>query len=54
MIYEMPGAPAGKWDNFEVRRMALRLQKSPFPQRIRRAKNGPEESRYVRLTQKNG
>jgi hypothetical protein len=51
MIYEMPGAALGKWDNFEVRRMAMRLQKSPFPPRIQRAKNAPEETLYVRQTQ---
>jgi hypothetical protein len=26
LIYEMPGAEPGKWDNFEVRRMAMRQQ----------------------------
>jgi hypothetical protein len=24
MLYEMPGTPPGKWDNFEVRRMAMK------------------------------
>ncbi len=40
MIYEMPGAKPGQWDNFEVRRLAMRLEKA-----------SPEESHYVRQTQ---
>jgi hypothetical protein len=53
MIYEMPGARRGEWDNFEVRRVAMSLDRNPFPKAIEQAKNGPEESRYVRLLQKN-
>jgi hypothetical protein len=51
MIYEMPGVKQGEWDNFEVRRAAMALAPSPFSKDIERAKNGPEESRYVRLLQ---
>jgi len=51
MIYEMPGAKQGEWDNFEVRRVAMALAHNPFPKAIERAKNGPDESRYVRLLQ---
>jgi len=51
MIYEAPGAKPGKWDNFEVRRMAMRLPRSPFPPAVQRAKNAPTELKYVRLTQ---
>jgi hypothetical protein len=51
VIYEIPGAKKRKWDNFEVRKMAMRLQKSPFPPPIRRAKMSAQESLYVRLTQ---
>ena len=54
MIYEAPGAKPGKWDNFEVRRMAMPLEKSPFPPRVRRAKMGAEEAGYARLTQMRG
>jgi hypothetical protein len=50
MIYEAPGAGPGKWDNFEVRRMAMGLEKSPFPPSVRRAKLAAEESRYVALS----
>lgn len=52
MIYEMPGVKQGEWDNFEVRRAAMALTNSPFPRVIERAKNGADESRYVRLLQK--
>ncbi len=51
MIYEMPGARRGKWDKFEVRKMAMKLERPPFAASILRAKKGPEESRYVRLLQ---
>lgn len=52
MLYEMPGWRRGDWDHFESRRAAMALGKQPFPPRIQRAKNGAEESRYVRLLQK--
>jgi hypothetical protein len=52
MIYEMPGVRRGEWDNFEVRRVAMALTSSPFPRPIEQAKNGADESRYVRLLQK--
>ncbi len=51
MIYEMPGVKQGEWDNFEVRRAAMALDHLPFSKAITRAKNGPRESRYVRLLQ---
>jgi hypothetical protein len=51
MIYEMAGTRQGDWDRFEVRRAAMALQSSPFPPRIRRAKNVAQESRYVRALQ---
>jgi hypothetical protein len=52
MIYEMPGAKRGEWDNFEVRRAAIALAATPFSKAIERAKDGAQESRYVRLMQK--
>jgi hypothetical protein len=52
MLYEMPGAPKRDWDHFEVRRMAMKLEKQPFPQRIARAKNAAEEYRYIRQMQR--
>jgi hypothetical protein len=48
MIYEVPGSPAGDWDRFETRGAAMALRQSPFPPAIQRAKDGPEESAYVR------
>jgi hypothetical protein len=51
MIYEMPGTPPGDWDNFEVRRAAMRVQRPPFPSRIERAKRSAQESEYIRLLQ---
>jgi hypothetical protein len=51
MIYEMPGTKPGDWDNFEVRRAAMAVQRPPFPARIERAKRGARESEYVRLLQ---
>jgi len=53
MIYEMPGPQAGDWDHFETRRAAMALRESPFPPAIRRAKNAPDESAYVRALQRN-
>ena len=57
MIYEIPGSEtfglrAGDWDHFETRRAAMALRESPFPPRIQRAKNAPEESTYVRALQR--
>jgi hypothetical protein len=52
MIYEMPGVKQGEWDNFEVRRTAMALARNPFPKSIQRAKDGPQEFRYIRLLQK--
>ena len=51
MIYEMPGTKQGEWDNFEVRRAAMALTDTPFSKAVERAKNGPQEIRYVRLLQ---
>jgi hypothetical protein len=51
MIYEMPGVKQGEWDNFEVRRAAMALAETPFSKAIERAKNGAQESHYVRLSQ---
>jgi hypothetical protein len=51
MIYETPGSKPGKWDNFEVRAMAMQLARSPFPPSVQRAKMAAEEASYVRLTQ---
>jgi hypothetical protein len=48
MIYEMPGSRHGDWNRFEVRRVAMALDRSPFPPPIGRAKNAAQESRYVR------
>lgn len=51
MLYEAPGARAGDWDDFEIRRVAM--AGSPrFPRQIERAKQGPSESQYLRLMQK--
>jgi len=52
LIYETPDARAGDWDHFETRRAAMALRQSPFPPAIRRAKNAPEESAYVRALQR--
>jgi hypothetical protein len=52
MIYEIPGARAGDWDNFETRRAAMALHQSPFPPAIQHAKNAPEEPAYVRALQR--
>jgi hypothetical protein len=52
MIYEIPGARAGDWDNFETRRAAMALHQSPFPPAIQHAKNAPEEAAYVRALQR--
>jgi hypothetical protein len=52
MIYETPAAQLGDWDHFETRRAAMALRESPFPPAIRRAKNAPEESAYIRALQK--
>ena len=54
MLYEMPGAAPGKWDKFEVRKLAMGLRKSPFAPAVRRAKQAARESRYVRLLEKTG
>ncbi len=51
LIYEMPGAKHGEWDNFDVRRAAMALDHSPFPKAVERAKNGAQEYEYVRLLQ---
>lgn len=53
MIYETQAAEPGPWDRFEVRRFAMALQRSPFPPEIQRAKQAAEETRYIRLLQKN-
>jgi hypothetical protein len=52
LVYETPDARAGDWDHFETRRAAMALRQSPFPPAIRRAKNAPEESAYVRALQR--
>jgi len=51
MLFELPGTRAGDWDNFEVRRAAMRLAHAPFPERVAKAKHGALESAYVRLLQ---
>jgi hypothetical protein len=51
MIYEMPGPRAGDWDNFEIRRAAMAMERPPFPPSIRRTKRAPFESSYVRRLQ---
>ena len=51
MIYEMPGTRAGDWDNFEIRRAAMAVDRPPFPARVEHAKRAPLESSYVRLLQ---
>jgi hypothetical protein len=50
MLYEMPGTRTGDWDNFEVRRAAMALDS--FPPGIRRAKQSPLETTYVRALQR--
>ena len=52
MIFETPGSKAGKWDDFEVRKMAMQLDRSPFSPSVRRAKTAAEEAEYVWLSQK--
>jgi hypothetical protein len=52
MIHQIPGSPVGDWDHFETRRAAMALHRNPFPPAIQRAKNGPEESAYVRALQR--
>ena len=54
MIYETPGSSSGDWDHFETRRAAMALCESPFPPSIRRAKNAPEETVYLRALQRDG
>ncbi len=51
MLFELPGTPIGDWDNFEVRRAAMALDRPPFPPKIERAKRAAQESKYVRLLQ---
>ncbi|MBZ5608062.1 MAG: hypothetical protein LAP38_07390 [Acidobacteriia bacterium] len=51
MLYEVPGTPQGDWDHFEVRRVAMAVQRPPFPRRIQRAKQSALESKYIRLLQ---
>jgi hypothetical protein len=51
MIYDLPGTRPGDWDHFEIRRVAMALQRPPFPPRIERAKRGRLESAYIRLLQ---
>jgi len=53
MIYEVPGSRAGDWDHFEVRRAAMALHQSPFPEVVQRAKNAPQEAAYVRALLRN-
>jgi len=49
MIYEAPGAQHGAYDRFDVHRLAMSLDCSPFPPAVQRAKKAPNESEYVRL-----
>ena len=49
MLYELPGTPGGDWDDFEIRRVAMRVDEPPFPQRVERAKRAALESAYIRL-----
>ena len=51
MIYETAGSPKGDWDHFEARRAAMALPESPFPPKIQRAKNAPDETAYIRALQ---
>jgi hypothetical protein len=45
MIYETPGARPGKWDNFEVRRMAMRL-----PEGVRQKTDRSEKWLLARIS----
>lgn len=51
VIYEAPGTRQGDWDRFEVRRAAMALDRTPFPAKVRQAKNAAQESRYARALQ---
>jgi hypothetical protein len=52
MIYEVPGSRHGDWDRFETRRAAMALHECPFPPKVHRAKDGPDEIAYVRALQR--
>ena len=52
LLYEMPDAQKGDWDRFEVRRLAMALRRAPFSAEVQRAKQAPDEIRYVRLLQR--
>lgn len=58
MIFEAPGHETGDWERFHVRNLALALQRSPDAVRdlrspgIIRAKTGPDETLYLKRTQK--
>jgi hypothetical protein len=45
MIYETPGAEPRKWDNFEVRRMAMRL-----PEGVRQKTDRSEKWLLARIS----
>ena len=49
MIYEGPGSRPGAWDHLDAHRMAMSLDRSPFPPAVQRAKQAPDESHYVRM-----
>jgi hypothetical protein len=52
MLYQMPGTESADWDHFELRRAAMSPNKSPFPPAIHRAKYSADESRFVRVLQR--
>lgn len=45
MIYQVPGAPPGDWDSFEIRRLAMSGWQPPG------SKRAPEEAAYLRSLQ---
>jgi len=51
MLYETPGAEKGAWDRFEARGFAMALRRSPFPPDVQRAKQAPDETRFIRKLQ---
>ncbi|HYL78256.1 MAG TPA: hypothetical protein VEU96_28835 [Bryobacteraceae bacterium] len=52
MLYQMPGTESADWDQFELRRAAMSFNDSPFPPEINQAKYSANESRFVRLLQR--
>lgn len=58
LVYEAPGHVTGDWDRFHVRNLALALQRYPDAvpalrsPSVLRAKTGPNETLYLRRTQK--